>query len=66
MTRSQYEMDSDYKPLEIKKKTLRTWEYGTCNDCNNESHYELKYPRIKRGIIQVCSDCLNKYYKFCL
>ena len=52
-----------YEPLKIKIKTLWTWEYGQCNDCDNKSHYKVKYPRMKRGTIQVCSDCLDKYYK---
>jgi hypothetical protein len=47
-------------------KTLYSWEYGNkCNDCDKTEgiYYEVKYPRMKRGTIKVCLDCLNKYYK---
>ena len=53
-----------YKPLEIEIKTLWTWEYTYCNDCDSEKGcYKLKYPRMKRGTIIVCFDCFNKYYR---
>ena len=53
-----------YKPLEIEIKTLYTWEYTYCNDCDSERGcYKLKYPRMKRGTIIVCFDCFNKYYR---
>jgi len=55
-----------YAPLEIKIRTLYSWEYGNkCNDCDktDEIYYEVKYPRIRFGTIKVCINCLNKYYK---
>ena len=48
-----------YKPLEIQIRTLWTWQYGKCNDCSNPSHYEVKYPRIKKGTIKVCLDIIG-------
>ena len=53
-----------YKPLEISIRTLWTWEYTLCSDCGAEhGHYEVKYPRMKQGIVRVCKECLNQYYK---
>ena len=50
------------KKLQIVSKYLYTWEKrDICNDCDNESNYMVKYPKLKP--IQVCNKCFNKYYK---
>ena len=48
--------------LQIVSKYLYTWEKReTCNDCERQSNYMVKYPKLKP--IQVCNQCFNKYYK---
>ena len=47
--------------LEVKSKRIWSWDIkDKCNDCDNDGHYIVKYPKLKE--IKVCIDCYKDIY----
>ena len=47
--------------LSITSRKIWSWDIqDKCNDCDNDGHYAVKYPKLKE--IKVCVDCYKEYY----